>query len=27
MDSKFTEILEATNFWGIETPETDYSFE
>lgn len=27
MDNKFTEILEATNFWGIETPETDYSFE
>lgn len=27
MDSKFTEILEASNFWGIHTPESDYSFE
>ncbi|WP_412497195.1 recombinase family protein [Vibrio fluvialis] len=27
MDGRFIEILRATNFWGVDTPEKDYSFE
>ncbi|WPC74158.1 recombinase family protein [Vibrio porteresiae] len=27
MDGRFSEILKATNFWGIETPEKYYTFE
>uniref|UniRef100_UPI0012FDB6DC hypothetical protein n=1 Tax=Vibrio salilacus TaxID=1323749 RepID=UPI0012FDB6DC len=27
MDGMFIEILRATNFWGVDTPEKDYSFE
>lgn len=27
MDGKFIEILRATNFWGVDTPEKNYSLE
>ncbi|EPO0042675.1 recombinase family protein [Vibrio harveyi] len=27
MDGRFMEILQATNYWGVETPEKDYSLE
>ncbi|KIN09233.1 recombinase family protein [Vibrio mytili] len=27
MDGRFIEILRAANFWGVDTPEKDYSFE
>ncbi|OXX63636.1 recombinase family protein [Vibrio sp. V15_P4S5T153] len=27
MDGRFAEVLKATNFWGVETPEKDYTLE